>query len=101
MKTSPPDGSAIVLANISHMGVAPLIYPDLPYDPLRDFTPISKIVEFQIVNDQRPADLVGRLGADTFEHRTADLHSPFSVIDAMAVLSSSGIGHEVPVALST
>ncbi len=48
VKSSPPDGSALVLANISHMSIAPLIYADLPYDPLRDFTPISKVVEFQI-----------------------------------------------------
>ena len=48
VKASPPDGSALVLANISHMSIAPLIYADLPYDPLRDFTPISKVVEFQI-----------------------------------------------------
>lgn len=48
VKTSPPDGSAIVLANISHMSVAPSIFPDLPYNSTRDFTPISKVVEFQI-----------------------------------------------------
>lgn len=48
VKTSPPDGSALVLANISHMGVAPLIYPDLPYNSTRDFAPISKVVEFQV-----------------------------------------------------
>lgn len=48
VKASPPDGSALVLANISQMSVAPLIYADLPYDSTRDFTPISKVVEFQI-----------------------------------------------------
>ena len=48
VKMSPADGSALVLANISHMSVSPLIYRDLPYDPVRDFTPISKVVEFQI-----------------------------------------------------
>ncbi len=48
VKSAPPDGSSLVLANISHMSIAPLIYADLPYDPLRDFTPISKVVEFQI-----------------------------------------------------
>ena len=48
VKSAPPDGSALVLANISQMSVAPLIYGDLPYDSTKDFTPISKVVEFQI-----------------------------------------------------
>ncbi len=65
VKTSPPDGSALVLANISHMGVAPLIYPDLPYDPTRDFTPISKVVEFQLAlatgTQTKAQDFVGLL----------------------------------------
>lgn len=47
-KTAPPDGSALALANIAQMSVAPSIYKDLPYDPLRDFTAIGKVTDFQI-----------------------------------------------------
>ncbi len=48
VKSAPPDGSAFVLANIAQMSVAPLIYKDLPYDPLNDFTAIGKVADFQI-----------------------------------------------------
>jgi tripartite-type tricarboxylate transporter receptor subunit TctC len=48
VKNAPADGSQLVLANISHMSLAPLVFADLAYDPVRDFTPITKAVEFQI-----------------------------------------------------
>ncbi len=38
---SPPDGYALLLANISTHGVNPALYRKLPYDPIRDFTPVS------------------------------------------------------------
>lgn len=47
-KTAPADGTTLVLANISHMSVAPSIYKDLPYDPVKDFTPIGRVADFQI-----------------------------------------------------
>ena len=62
VKTSPPDGSALVLANIAQMSVAPSIYKDLPYDPLKDFTAIGKVTDFQI------ALVTGKqTGAKTFQ----------------------------------
>lgn len=48
VKSSPPDGSAFVLANIAQMSVAPLIFKDLPYDPQKDFSAIGKVTDFQI-----------------------------------------------------
>lgn len=47
-KSSPADGSVLVLANVAQMSVAPSIFKDLPYDPLRDFTAIARVVDFQI-----------------------------------------------------
>ncbi|MFN6955914.1 MAG: Bug family tripartite tricarboxylate transporter substrate binding protein [Acetobacteraceae bacterium] len=38
---SPPDGHVFVVSNIAAHGVAPSIYPSLPYDPVRDFTHIA------------------------------------------------------------
>ncbi len=47
-KSASADGTTLVLANISHMSVAPSIYKDLPYDPAKDFSPIGRVADFQI-----------------------------------------------------
>jgi tripartite-type tricarboxylate transporter receptor subunit TctC len=39
-----PDGYTLVLAYIANLGTATALNPKLPYDPIRDFTPISHIV---------------------------------------------------------
>lgn len=40
---APPDGYTVVLGEVGCMGMAPGLYPKLPYDPLRDFAPISLV----------------------------------------------------------
>jgi tripartite-type tricarboxylate transporter receptor subunit TctC len=37
----PPDGYNLVLGQLANVGIAPALYPKLPYDPVKDFTPIS------------------------------------------------------------
>ncbi|MBA4059151.1 secreted protein [Acidovorax temperans] len=41
MKSLPPDGSAILQTPMSMLGIYPHIYKKLPYDPLKDVTPVS------------------------------------------------------------
>lgn len=41
VKTAPADGYTLLLASNSSMTVNPLTIKDLPYDPLKDFKPIS------------------------------------------------------------
>lgn len=48
VKPLPPDGSALALANIAQMSTAPLVFTDLSYDAIKDFTPITKAVDFQV-----------------------------------------------------
>ena len=38
----PPDGYTILIAPIATFGLAPSIYKSLPFDPVRDFAPISR-----------------------------------------------------------
>lgn len=38
---SPPDGHTVMMAHISAMSILPSLNPKLPYDPVRDFAPIS------------------------------------------------------------
>ena len=48
VKIAPPDGSALVLANIAQMSTAPLVFTDLTYDPIKDFEPVTKAADFQV-----------------------------------------------------
>ena len=38
---SPPDGYTMYLGGIASMAIAPFVQKDLPYEPLRDFTPVT------------------------------------------------------------
>ncbi len=38
---SAPDGYTLLQANVSQMTIHPSVYPNLPYDPLRDFAPVT------------------------------------------------------------
>src|SRR5947207_3339123 len=40
---SPPDGYTLVISHASPLGIAPGIYPKLPYDVVRDFSHVSLI----------------------------------------------------------
>ena len=38
-----PDGYTLLMVTISTHGIAPAIYPQLPYDTQKDFAPIANI----------------------------------------------------------
>ncbi|HET9576255.1 MAG TPA: tripartite tricarboxylate transporter substrate binding protein [Usitatibacter sp.] len=40
---SAPDGYTLVIIHQGTMAVNPHLYPNLPYDPLRDFTPLTRL----------------------------------------------------------
>lgn len=40
---APPDGYTVMMAHIAAMSILPTLYPKLPYDPVRDFAPISLV----------------------------------------------------------
>jgi tripartite-type tricarboxylate transporter receptor subunit TctC len=46
---SPADGYTLFLGSQSTMLVAPAIYPKLPFDPVKDFTPVSMLVSMPMV----------------------------------------------------
>lgn len=49
-----PDGHTLVLANAETHAINPLIYPRLPYDPQRDFTPATIFAGAPFVLIRRP-----------------------------------------------
>lgn len=55
---SKPDGYTLGLATVSTHGTAPHLFPNLSYDPVRDFTPISNLAaspNILAVNPKYPA----------------------------------------------
>jgi len=56
---SKPDGYTLLLAHFSSNSVAPALYPKLPYDVIRDFTPLVRVASTPVlltVNTAFPAN---------------------------------------------
>ena len=61
-----PDGYTIALAAIAELVIAPAFYRALPYDPVRDFAPITRAAESSAVLVVNPA-----LGVNTMQDLVA------------------------------
>jgi len=58
---APPDGSTIVMGAVATHAINPWLYAKLPYDPVRDFTPITGVARVPNVLVMSPA-VAARLG---------------------------------------
>lgn len=61
---SPGDGYTLVMVHQGTLALNPHLYPQLPYDPLKDFAPVSRLVISPMllaVNPQVPANSVAEL----------------------------------------
>jgi len=58
---APPDGSTIVMGAVATHAINPWLYAKLPYDPVRDFTPITGVARVPNVLLMSPA-VAARLG---------------------------------------
>jgi tripartite-type tricarboxylate transporter receptor subunit TctC len=59
-----PDGHTLLQGGITTHGIGPHIYPNLPYDPVKDFVPIvlsGTLPIFLVANTQVPAKSVSEL----------------------------------------
>ncbi|WP_376087536.1 Bug family tripartite tricarboxylate transporter substrate binding protein [Roseomonas sp. CCTCC AB2023176] len=56
----PPDGTTFVLATLSSIGIAPALYPRLPYDPARDLVAVAPTVYVPICMTVTTAGLDAR-----------------------------------------
>ena len=61
---SPPDGYTVMLADIGSLAISPSIFPALPFDPVKDFTPVIMVAyspHLLAVNPALPAKDVKEL----------------------------------------
>jgi tripartite-type tricarboxylate transporter receptor subunit TctC len=45
----PADGYNIVLGQLANMGIAPALYPKLPYDPVKDLQPVTLVLTSPLI----------------------------------------------------
>ena len=63
LKRMAPDGQNLVLSPSGAMVIAPWLYNNLPYDPIKDFTPVSRLVTFDFAVTAGPGAPAGDLKA--------------------------------------
>jgi tripartite-type tricarboxylate transporter receptor subunit TctC len=69
---SAPDGYTLVIGQTSNLAINPALYAKLPYDPLKDLSPVALIVSAPVVlvvaansNYRSLADLIGSARSET------------------------------------
>src|SRR5437764_5697374 len=61
---APPDGYTLLLGDIGALAISPSVYPTLPFDPVRDFAPVTMVAyspHILVVNPAVPANSVQEL----------------------------------------
>ena len=104
-----PDGYTLLLGNVGPVAVGPALYPKLPYDPVRDFAPVTMIASFPnllVANPALPFKSVPELvayaksrpgqlnfasaGTGTSTHLAAELFKSVAGIDVVHVPYKGG-----------
>ena len=57
---SPPDGYTLLLADIGALAISPSVYPTLPFDPVRDFAPVTMVAYSPHILVVNPASSISR-----------------------------------------
>jgi tripartite-type tricarboxylate transporter receptor subunit TctC len=61
---APPDGQTLLLTDIGSLAIAPSVFPQLPFDPAKDFSPVVMVAyspHLLVVNPSVPANNVKEL----------------------------------------
>lgn len=61
LKRAAPDGQTLVLSPSGAMVIAPWLYSNIGYDPIKDFTPVSRLVTFDFAVTAGPGAPQGDL----------------------------------------
>ena len=94
-----PDGYTLLFAATGNMAVCPAVYSKMPYSPLKDFVPISKIVSYpviMIVNEKHPAatlkDFIGWAQANPDKVNYASTSAVFTLSSELFKLKTGTPG---------
>jgi tripartite-type tricarboxylate transporter receptor subunit TctC len=106
---SSPDGYTLYMGSAATLCIAPALYPKLPYNPIKDFSPVSVIAatsfvlvvhvliparsvqEFVVLAKAKPAQLrFGSAGSGSATHLSAELFKSMAKIDVVHVPYKGG-----------
>ena len=62
VKQAPADGYTIFLASNTHMAVNPIFLKDLPYDPVKDFKPVTGLARGMMIFIASPNSKINSIG---------------------------------------
>ena len=114
---SPADGYTLFIADTGHVAINPSLYPKLPYDPLRDFTPVTLAVStplFMAVNaalqigsvkqfidyaKAKPGVLYGSSGNGSSHHLGMELFRLLTGVN-MTHVPYKGVAQSVPAVIT-
>jgi tripartite-type tricarboxylate transporter receptor subunit TctC len=98
-----PDGYTLLFAATGNMAVSPAVYSKMPYAPLRDFVPVSKMVSYpaiMIVNEKHPAatlkDFIGWAQANPDKINYATASTVFTLSSELFKLKTATPGQMIP-----
>jgi len=124
---SPPDGYTLLIANLGMLSVVPYLYSKLPYDPVKDFAPITNLIggpswlvthpsvpvrsvkELLALAKARPGQLTyGSAGVGQQSHLTGELFKIMGRVDIVHVpykgtgqITPDLIGGQISMSFST
>jgi tripartite-type tricarboxylate transporter receptor subunit TctC len=100
-----PDGATLLLATTSTLAIAPSVYKNLSYDPLKDFAPVELVgtTDFVLIGDPAlaAADLPAliallRAKAGAMSYASAGIGTPHHLIMAMFLRDAAAAARHVP-----
>ena len=100
---SAPDGYTLLFAATGQMAVSPAVYPKIPYQPLRDFVPVSMVSSYpliMVVNGRHPAttvkDFIAWAKANPDKTNYASTSAAFTLTSELFKLRTGTPGQAIP-----
>jgi tripartite-type tricarboxylate transporter receptor subunit TctC len=111
---SAPDGYTILMANVGPNAINPVVYSKLPYDPVKDFAPVTlttKVPQVIVANPHLPVKNIRELVA-LAKARPGEIvfasggngssnHLAFELLKSMAAVNMLHVAHKGDVAAMT
>jgi tripartite-type tricarboxylate transporter receptor subunit TctC len=99
---APPDGYTLVLVPVGNAAVNPSLFKELPYDPIKDFAPITQLAVVEnvlVVNGNSPIKTLQQL-IDLSKSKTANITYSTPGAGSQAHLAAELLAHATGIQLT-